>query len=115
MPEAGSRTEEREDYLSDIDRLRVRFALERGAPVQITVQLECEIGGRWVPVRRYDSAHGFFHVHPVPWDEARDRQVLVGVAGPKDALSLAINDLKANWERYRAACEADLGRTTREA
>jgi hypothetical protein len=92
--------------LTDVDRMRVRFVLDRGVPGDITVQLECWLGGRRVPARRYDTAGHVFHVHPMPWDRESDRHVYVRASGPKDALNLAIDDLKRNWPAYRAACEA---------
>ena len=96
--------------LTDRDRLRVGFTLDRGMPTDVVVQLEglFEPSDRWVTVRRYDEAHGTLHVHLAPWDEARDCRVAIRAGGPKDALTTAIEDLKANWPRYRAACETAL-------
>lgn len=98
--------------LTDRDRLRVEFTLDRGRPADVVVQLEgsFEPGDRWMAVRRFDEAHGALHVHLAPWDEARDRRVAIRAGGPKDALTTAIEDLKANWPKYRAACEAALSR-----
>ena len=93
-------------WLTNQDRLRVRFTLQGGEPVEVMVQLECVIDGKWVPCRRYDSAHGVFHVHHAPWDRDQDRRQRVSVADLQHALSLAITDLRANWTRYRGALEA---------
>jgi hypothetical protein len=109
MPRRKSRDPDSEQYiyqLTDVDRMRVRFVLDRGVPGDMTVQLECWLRGRWVPARRYDNSGGVFHVHPMPWDRESDRHVYVSTSGPKDALNLAVDDLKRNWPTYRAACEA---------
>ena len=92
--------------LSLEDRIRVRFTLEANSVTEATVQLECEISDNWVPCRRYDSRHDFFHVHPAAWDDARDRRDPVPVASLSCGLTRAIEDLKVNWARYRTVCEA---------
>jgi hypothetical protein len=90
--------------LTSDDRLRVRYRHRRGVPIDILVQLECLIGGVWLPVRRYDTHHGL-HVHTAPWDDKLDRRVPMPNVPLKDALNLAIDDIKVNRERYRAACK----------
>ncbi len=92
-------------WLTDQDRLRVRFTLQGRVPVAVMVQLECKVGGKWTACRRYDTAHGVFHVHHALWDSDRDRRQRVQVTDLQQALSLAIADLKANWTRYRAVLE----------
>ena len=89
--------------VSDENRIRARYTVQRNEPVEIMVQLECWIEDKWRPVRRYDTRHGFLHVHTKPWDKGKDRRVRLD-DGLKDALTSAISDLKRNWRRYRAAC-----------
>lgn len=72
------------------------------------VQFEAEIDGRWVQVRRYDSSHGYFHVHSKPWDKDADTRSHVQVSDLKQGLDLASNDLKQHWECYRDSCEAEI-------
>ncbi len=99
------------EYLAsftDADRLRVRYSHRRGVPVEFTVQLECLIGGTWLAARRYDT-HTGLHLHTAPWDRAVDRRVPWRGMGSKEAMTMAIRDITANWERYRAACEAARG------
>jgi hypothetical protein len=98
---------ERVTALSEEDRLRVRFALQHGDPVEIMVQFEAWIGEKWTPVRRYDTKHGFLHVHLMPWDKRRDKRRPLP-DGLREALTLAIKDLQENWPRYRETCEADM-------
>ncbi|MFN8637162.1 MAG: hypothetical protein U0893_25215 [Chloroflexota bacterium] len=93
------------------DRLRVRFAHQQGAPVEIMVQLECLIDGRWYSARRYDT-HIALHIHSAPWDETQNRRVPIVGIGLKEALDLAIDDIKVNRDRYRDACVAGVRRMT---
>lgn len=93
--------------LSDRERIRVQFTTQRGEPVELGIQLECEIDGEWVQCRRYDTAGGELHVHPLPWHTDRDSHVPVHVPDLKTGLNLALDDLERNWQRYRRACERD--------
>ena len=94
---------EYEHALTHQDRLRVEFSVRRGVVVDLMVQLECLIDGEWRPARRYDTHKGL-HVHTVPWDPESDRKVPMGTLGLNDAFNRATDDIKGNWERYRAAC-----------
>ena len=94
--------------LSAEDQIRVRLQLQHGDPVEMTVQLETLIRDKWTPVRRYDTAHGYLHVHSAPWDDERDRSTAVQHGGLKSAVTLAIQDIKDNWPRYRETCVAAL-------
>lgn len=84
--------------------------LQNGDPVEMVVQLETLIGERWEQVRRYDTEHGYLHVHSAPWwDDERDRSTAVQHGGLKSAVTEAIQDIKDNWPRYRERCIAALG------
>jgi hypothetical protein len=77
------------------DRMRVRYSHVRGTLIDIMVNLECEIAGRWVSVRRYDCHMGY-HVHTAPWDESLDRRVVVTT---ERCLAAALNDpRRRSWE-----------------
>lgn len=43
------------------DRLRVFAQKEKGMILQFVVQYEALMSGKWQPVVRYDTAHGFAH------------------------------------------------------
>lgn len=45
----------------DKNAARVRFLVERDRVTEFVVQLECFIEGKWIPIVRYDTAHGFAH------------------------------------------------------
>ena len=91
--------------LSTHDRIRVRITVQQGEPVEMMVQLESLIADRWREVRRYDTSHGYLHVHRAPWDDSRDQRLRVQHTGLKDALNTAIGEIKANWPVYRNVCE----------
>ncbi|HLC15676.1 MAG TPA: hypothetical protein VJL89_05565, partial [Thermodesulfovibrionia bacterium] len=53
--------------LDEDNALRVRFEIDKGRVSQFVVQLECTFDDEWIPVVRYDTAHGFAHcdkLHP---------------------------------------------------
>jgi hypothetical protein len=103
LPPEHARGREFVALLTAEDRLRVRFVHEHGVPVEIMVQLECLIDGRWYPARRYDT-HVALHIHSAPWDDALDRRIPVVGVGLKEALDRAIDDIKTHRDRYRDAC-----------
>ena len=72
----------------------------RGKVVAFVVQLEVELQGAWVPVVRYDLAHGRAHIdlHETP---SRKTKRFLDLA-PAEALTEADTDLMENWEQYQA-------------
>ena len=60
--------------------------------------------GKWVPIVRYDTAHGFAHrdlMHPVRSPEKKEMQV----KDFNEGLTFALKDLATNWEKYRGRYE----------
>ena len=43
------------------DRLRFRFQTDKGKVMNLFVQYETLVKGKWEAIVRYDCAHGFFH------------------------------------------------------
>jgi hypothetical protein len=72
----------------------------RGTVVSFVVQLEVELRGAWVPVIRYDMAHGRAHIDLYETPTQKRKQFLE--LSPTEALTLAEEDLKENWEEYQA-------------
>ena len=72
----------------------------RGTVVSFVVQLEVELRGAWVPVIRYDMAHGRAHIDLYETPTRKRKQFLE--LSPAEALTLAEEDLKENWEEYQA-------------
>jgi len=67
---------------------------------EFSVQIEVLIRGQWQAVVRYDTAHGFAHRDLIHGDGAVEKTPL-HVASLNEALTVAENDLRANWLRYR--------------
>ena len=64
------------------------------------MQLECLFGGEWIPVVRYDTAHGFAHMDILhPYDPAQ--KVSIDTYDNNEALTLAMQDLTINRTKYR--------------
>ena len=85
--------------LGENARLRHRHETRKGEVTEFAIQLEVYSGGAWVPIVRYDTAHGRPHVDFYVTVRRRTKQFLdLSLA---EALTLADEDLKENWERYR--------------
>lgn len=82
------------------DRIRVRFAKDRGRILEFVVQYETFVRGKWQPVVRYDTAHGEAHTDVYRPDGTREK-ILLHFPNFNDALSYAEEDVKANWNHYR--------------
>jgi len=67
--------------------------------VAFVVQFEVELRDAWVPVIRYDMAHGRAHIDLYETPSRKRKQFLNLSAA--DGLNLAEEDLKDNRERYR--------------
>lgn len=84
----------------DENAARIRFLLDRDQVIEFVVQLECWLDDNWVPIVRYDTAHGYAHrdlLHPTHPAEKKEMQV----KDFNEGLTYAIRDLTANWEKYR--------------
>jgi hypothetical protein len=100
------RTTEFQKFLDEENILRVRFHSERGQVISFVVQLECCFGSSksWVPVVRYDTAHGFAHCDRLhPYKPTEKTKMLAG--DYKQALTVAMDDLESNWVTYRRRYE----------
>lgn len=100
------RTVEFHRFLNDDNALRVRFELEHGQILKFVVQLECRFGSHqnWVPVVRYDTAHGFAHCDRLhPYQPTVKTEMLT--QNYNDALTVAMNDLIIHWQSYHKRYE----------
>jgi len=86
--------------LSTQDRYRHVHVRVRGRIVFFRVQLETLVGEKWMPVVRYDTAHGFVHRDLL---DKRGHAIKTPLFNQdlNDALTFAENDLKTNWFSYR--------------
>lgn len=86
--------------LTEEDRKRHEHISEKGTITSFVVQYEILHDGKWVPVVRYDNAHGFAHKDLLKPDGSKDK-ILIGALDLNDALTLADKDVQENWVRYR--------------
>ena len=91
--------------LDSENALRVRFELDKGEVVNFVVQLECSFNNEtWIPVVRYDTAHGFAHrdlLHPrQPAEKTK-----MSVRDFNEGLTIALFDLTNHWKDYRKRYE----------
>ena len=85
----------------DVDvRVRHTHLTIQGRIVSFVVQLEIRIGDQWVPVVRYDTAHGFAHRDILHANGSVTKTPLF-VVDYSEALTYAEGDLKSNWDLYR--------------
>ena len=86
--------------LSDIDRKWHEHISEKDRVTRFVVQYETLFEGKWVPVVRYDTGHGYAHKDLLNPDGSKEKIVL-GIADLNEALTLADIDINENWERYK--------------
>lgn len=86
--------------LSDEDRKRHEHLIEKGRIVSFVVQYEVLLKDKWMPVVRYDTAHGYAHKDLINPDGSKEK-IFMGVAELNEALTLADKDINENWERYK--------------
>lgn len=100
-----------------VDRLNARELLHSAQPpwrrdsgphrpqgktvVDFVIQYEAFIDGRYRPVVRYDGSHGTPHRDTLDWDdETIKKDWDLEATTHNDAVTEAIDDIQANWERY---------------
>ncbi len=88
--------------LTDDCRLRHHHRRIGKTIVQFVIQLEVRHpkDGTWLPVVRYDTAHGFAHrdrLHP----DGRSEKTALPVQDYAQALNYAETELKEQWQMYR--------------
>ena len=82
-------------------QIRCSFQRVRNRVVRFAVQLEIWYAGNWVPVVRYDNAHGFCHrdtLHP----DGSQEKTGVFVGDVNQTFTYAVEELRANWQAQRA-------------
>lgn len=90
------------EYVSPLgENARKRHTHEtgKGTVVSFVVQLEVFCEGKWWPVVRYDSAHGFSHIDWFRRSGESRKESLPLTFG--EALTFADEDVQEKWEEYR--------------
>jgi hypothetical protein len=87
-------------------KLHYELVRARKEILRYTVQLTVEMDTSWVPVIRYDTAHGSPHKHIYKRDGKERTQavdiIYDGDLGYQQAAVMAFKDLEENWEAYCA-------------
>ena len=94
------RTTEYAVRLSASDRYRHLHVRVKERIVFFRVQLETRLETKWLPVVRYDTAHGFAHRDLLDQRGRAEKTPLFN-QDLNDALTFAENDLKTNWRSYK--------------
>ncbi len=89
-------------YLDDDGRERLRFKVItlKGKVIDIVIQYETFVDNKWVPVVRYDCAHGFFHRDIMNPDGSQSKES-ISINRLEVAIDYAEQELKDNWHNYR--------------
>jgi hypothetical protein len=82
------------------ERIRTQFLTERGKMLKALLQYETLIGDDWVPVVRYDTAHGVFHKDILHQNGTKEKRE-VNYVELDEAVQDAQQDLFDNWESYK--------------
>ena len=86
--------------LTDEDRKRHEHYKDKGRITRFTVQYETLIDEKWMPVVRYDTAHGFAHKDLLNPDGTQEK-IMIGETDWNEVLIMADEDILENWERYK--------------
>ena len=84
--------------LGENARKRHYHETKKGKIIHFAVQFEIFHNEKWLPVVRYDVAHGFSHIDRYRIDGTKTKNKLDLTW--KDALTLAEEDIKENWKTY---------------
>jgi len=85
------------------DIVRIRFRRNAARIELFSVQLEISIEGQFLPVVRWDTAHGFAHRDHLDWNGETDHwDQMINWDDFNASLTEAINDAIENWDRYRS-------------
>jgi len=85
---------------SQEDRYRHNHLRIKGEVMEFAVQYETFINGKWFPVVRYDTSHGFAHRDLLNL-KGEKRKAPLFISDKNDALTFAESDIKDNWEVYK--------------
>lgn len=92
------------EYFLEIEKgviVFVQFNTEKGDVKDFVIKLLCEFSGKWHEVLRYDSGHGCSHKDILDITGSVIRKVWYDFLDNSQALTMAIADIKDNYEFYR--------------
>ena len=88
--------------LTPEDRKRHEHIQEKNRITGFSVQYETLIEGKWIPVVRFDTAHGFAH-KDLYTRSGKKTKIMLGPVSYAEALNLADKDIRENWGVYKRA------------
>jgi hypothetical protein len=88
--------------LTSEDRYRHRHMRFRGEILSFTIQYETRLQGKWLPVIRYDTEHGFAHRDLLD-RKGNKQKAPMFTRDFNEALTYAEYDIKSNWKFYKKA------------
>ena len=94
-------------FLTIDDRVRHYHLSIKGKIIRFRVQYEAFIIGKWHPLIRYDTSHGFAHADRMHPDRSVEK-IPLPYWNYNEALTFAQNDIKSNWEWYRKKYELEM-------
>lgn len=86
--------------LTTEDRIRLRFTTKEGKVRNFVVQYEIFLKDEWREILRYDTTHGFLHMDVCHFKKKSDK-IKLDITDLNQALTYAIQDIKARWRFYR--------------
>ena len=91
-------------YLDDVQENRYRHwhVWHEGKITEFVIQYEAWIAGKWHPVLRYDSAHGYPHRDILHLDGTQTKEIFQNYSYA-EVLTLGQQDIADNWVIYRTS------------
>jgi len=86
--------------LDESDRIRMQIVVEKKEVIYLVVQYETMIDERWLPIVRYDAAHGYFHQDLYQGNKQVSKKE-ISVADLNEGLTYAQKDLAQHWQQYK--------------
>jgi len=86
--------------LTDRDRKRHEHIREKGEVIEFVVQYETKVNDKWMPVVRFDTAHGYAHKDLINPDSTKQK-IFMGDVSYNELLTKADQDINENWQRYK--------------
>jgi len=88
--------------LTPDDRYRHKHIRFKGEVFSFVVQYETAIKGKWLPVVRYNTEHGFAHRDLLDKNGNKHKTPMF-TKDYNEALTFAEYDIKSNWKFYKQA------------
>ena len=94
--------------LTSEDRFRHHHLRFKSAVLNFVVQYETRVSGKWLPVVRYDTTHGFAH-RDVLDRKGNKRKTPIFARNYNEALTYAEYDIRSNWKLYKQRFTEGIG------